>query len=206
MEGSYRRYTDISWYMWEINRRMALAHNRRRGTKGHLWGKRFVSKVVEDGESLLRVMAYVELNAVRAGIVKTPTDYAWGSVGVIKRALDRGEEPRVFPAGFLQDFPEKDRARAYVVWINFLATRLHGDPGVQAPVQIALALKRVDLAEIAMEFASGEPANWSTQAYGSVEFVEKTLGTRSGKKALEVRSGKKRQERNRQGPARASPG
>ncbi|MCP4407058.1 MAG: hypothetical protein GY807_04730, partial [Gammaproteobacteria bacterium] len=51
LEDCYRRYTDISWYMWEINRRMALAHNRRRGTKGHLWGKRFVSKVVEDGES-----------------------------------------------------------------------------------------------------------------------------------------------------------
>ncbi len=128
-------------------------------------------------------------------------------MGAIKRALDRGEEPYVFPTGFLQDFPEKDRARAYVVWTNFLATRLHGDAGVQTPVQIALALKRVDLAEITMEFASGEPANWSSQVYGSEDFIEEIMGIGPEKKILGVRSGKKGEaQRNRQGPARALPG
>ncbi len=98
-------------------------------------------------------MTYVEFHAVRAGMVNTSADFAWYSVGARKRALDCGERPQVYPAGgYLQDFKEKDRAGAYVVWTNFLASRLNGDIGVQTSVQIALALKRVDLAEIALEF------------------------------------------------------
>ncbi|MEO0446755.1 MAG: hypothetical protein AAF191_11845, partial [Verrucomicrobiota bacterium] len=51
----------------------------RHGRKGTLWEGRYRSTLIEDGEeSLLQVAAYIDLNAVRAGIVEDPKDYRWG--------------------------------------------------------------------------------------------------------------------------------
>jgi len=51
-------------------------HNRR----GTLWGERFKSLIVENGESLINLLAYVELNPVRAGQVERPEEYRWNSI------------------------------------------------------------------------------------------------------------------------------
>jgi hypothetical protein len=37
--------------------------------------------IVEKGETLINCLAYIDLNAVRAGIVKRPEDYRWCSLG-----------------------------------------------------------------------------------------------------------------------------
>ena len=37
--------------------------------------------IVEKGETLVNCLAYIDLNAVRAGIVKRPEDYRWCSLG-----------------------------------------------------------------------------------------------------------------------------
>jgi putative transposase len=46
---------------------------------GHFWQDRFKSIIISDDEYLLACGSYVELNAVRAGIVKDPKDYRWSS-------------------------------------------------------------------------------------------------------------------------------
>ena len=46
-----------------------------------MWGERFKSLIVEDGLTLVNLLAYVDLNAVRAGIVKRPEEYRWCSLG-----------------------------------------------------------------------------------------------------------------------------
>lgn len=45
---------------------------------GHLWQERFYSCPV-DFASLAEVLAYIELNPVRAGLVRRPEDYPWSS-------------------------------------------------------------------------------------------------------------------------------
>ena len=45
------------------------------------WSDRFKSVLVEDGETLVNCLAYVELNPERAGIVVRPEAYRWGSLG-----------------------------------------------------------------------------------------------------------------------------
>jgi putative transposase len=45
---------------------------------GHLWQARFYSCTIEL-DSLENVLAYVELNPVRAGLVKRPEDWKWSS-------------------------------------------------------------------------------------------------------------------------------
>ena len=45
---------------------------------GYLWQQRYFSCPVEFA-SLAEVLAYIELNPVRAGIVERPEDYEWSS-------------------------------------------------------------------------------------------------------------------------------
>jgi len=46
---------------------------------GHLWQERFKNFLIQTGRYLLECGRYVELNAVRAGIVERPEAYRWSS-------------------------------------------------------------------------------------------------------------------------------
>jgi len=56
-------------------------YNRRHNRRGFFWGDRFKSVIVEKGETLINCLAYIDLNPVRAGLVKRPEDYRWRSIG-----------------------------------------------------------------------------------------------------------------------------
>ena len=65
--------------MKAIQLRFSRRYNRRAGRKGTLWEGRYTSMIVEKEERALRTMAaYIDLNAVRAGMVADPADYRWG--------------------------------------------------------------------------------------------------------------------------------
>ena len=49
---------------------------------GHFWQDRYKSIIISKDEYLLACGSYVELNPVRAGMVKAPKDYPWSSYGV----------------------------------------------------------------------------------------------------------------------------
>jgi putative transposase len=49
---------------------------------GHFWQDRFKSILISRDEYLLACGSYVELNPVRAGVVKDPKDYRWSSYRV----------------------------------------------------------------------------------------------------------------------------
>ena len=53
--------------------------NRRHGRSGTLWEGRFRSSVVESASYVLACYRYIEMNAVRAGMVTHPSAYAWSS-------------------------------------------------------------------------------------------------------------------------------
>jgi len=80
-EEWHRRLGDLSSFAKELNQMTATYVNHRNKKKGHLWGERFKSVLVEDGLGLLATMLYVELNPVRAGLCKSPREYRWCSTG-----------------------------------------------------------------------------------------------------------------------------
>ncbi|VFQ44034.1 transposase [Desulfoluna butyratoxydans] len=84
-EGSlneYReRFSNLSAYVKDIKQRFSCFYNKRKKRKGTLWGERFKSVIVQKGNTLTHCLAYIDLNAVRAGIVKRPEDYRWCSIG-----------------------------------------------------------------------------------------------------------------------------
>ena len=51
--------------------------NRRWRRTGPLWQSRYQARVIDDQESFDRVMVYVHLNPVRAGLTDDPTDYVF---------------------------------------------------------------------------------------------------------------------------------
>ena len=73
------RLFDLSVFMKELKQRMTIAYNHAHGRKGTLWEGRFKCTLVEYGEALRAVAAYIDLNPVRAGLVEKPEDYRWCS-------------------------------------------------------------------------------------------------------------------------------
>ena len=78
LEAIKRRFCDLSLFVKEIKERFSRWFNKRRGRRGTLWMDRSKSVLVEGkGEALRTMAAYIDLNPVRAGLVKDPKDYRW---------------------------------------------------------------------------------------------------------------------------------
>ncbi|MFC1863088.1 transposase [Thermodesulfobacteriota bacterium] len=75
------KWEDLSEYMKEIKQRFSRFYNKRHGRRGFFWSDRFKSIIVDEGETLINCLAYIDLNPVRAGIVKKPEAYRWSSLG-----------------------------------------------------------------------------------------------------------------------------
>jgi REP element-mobilizing transposase RayT len=75
------KYASLSEFVKEIKMGFSRFYNRRHNRRGFFWGDRFKSVIVEKGETLINCLAYIDLNPVRAGIVKKPEDYRWSSIG-----------------------------------------------------------------------------------------------------------------------------
>ena len=71
----------LSDYMKSVKHGFSCYYNRRHQRRGTLWGERFKSVIVENGDTLINCLAYIDLNPVRAGIVEKPEDYRWNAIG-----------------------------------------------------------------------------------------------------------------------------
>jgi putative transposase len=58
----------------------ALAFNRRNERRGHLFGARFASWVIETERHLRNACRYVYANPVRAGLCARPEDWRWSGI------------------------------------------------------------------------------------------------------------------------------
>ena len=72
------RMYDLSCFVGELKQRISQWYNLRNERKGPLWEDRFTSVLVQGTPGVLAtVAAYIDLNSVRAGIVKEPKDWRW---------------------------------------------------------------------------------------------------------------------------------
>ncbi len=76
-----KKLGDISEYVKEIKQSFSRWYNKVYDRKGYFWGDRFKSVIVESGEALKNMLIYIDLNPVRAGLVRKPEEYRWSSVG-----------------------------------------------------------------------------------------------------------------------------
>jgi REP element-mobilizing transposase RayT len=80
-EYVYRMY-DLGEFMKTLKQRISIFYNRNHRRKGTLWEERYKSILIEGKPGALSATAaYIDLNPVRAGIVKDPAAYRFSGYG-----------------------------------------------------------------------------------------------------------------------------
>jgi hypothetical protein len=78
-ERWFRQMWNLASFMKVLKQRFSQWFNGTRTTRrtGTLWESRYRSTLVETGDTLRAMAAYIDLNPIRAGIVSDPKDYRW---------------------------------------------------------------------------------------------------------------------------------
>jgi len=144
------KLSNLSEFMREIKVSFARFYNRRHNRRGYFWGDRFKSVIVENGETLINCLAYIDLNPLRAGMVERPEQYRWNSLGYHVQTNNKG--------GFLSlDFGLKefgiltaeDRLKHYRRYVYEAgAVNRSGKPSVEVINNSVLAKERKDNFEL----------------------------------------------------------
>jgi len=76
------RLGSTSRFVQEFKQSFSRWYNKRSKRRGYLWNNRFHVVAIQRGDPELVCSAYIENNAVRAGIEMLPDDYHWCSLGL----------------------------------------------------------------------------------------------------------------------------
>ena len=76
-ESFFKRMWDVSFFMKSLKQRFSAWYNKKAARRGTLWEQRFRSVLVQSGDALMTMAAYIDLNPIRAGMVEKPEDYRW---------------------------------------------------------------------------------------------------------------------------------
>jgi putative transposase len=66
----------------------AMAWNRKHGLKGHVWGERFFSRIINGIVDFIRVFMYIDDNPVNARLVGLPEKWEFGGLWHHKRGIN----------------------------------------------------------------------------------------------------------------------
>jgi REP element-mobilizing transposase RayT len=128
------KLSNLSEFVRAIKVEFARYYNRCHNRRGYFWGDRFKSVIVDKGETLINCLAYIDLNPLRAGIVKRPEDYRWNSLGYHVQTNNRDN---FLSSDFgLMEFNvknKKERIRRYRRYV-YEAGAINGPDKMQAKV------------------------------------------------------------------------
>ena len=118
LEYYRKRWTSLSEFVKDIKQAFARYYNKKRNRKGYFWGDRFKSLVVQEGRTLVNLLAYIDLNPIRAGIVKRPEEYRWCSLGY---HIQTGNKDQLLDVDFgLKEWGEYDSQRIVRAYREFV--------------------------------------------------------------------------------------
>jgi putative transposase len=174
------RMASLPMFMKILKQRYSILFNRKHDRVGTLWEGRFRSVLVENSRVAVRaVAAYIDLNAVRAGVVEDPKDYRFCGYG---EAVGSG------------------KLRSYALWPRIAENRTDSPEVIAARYRTYLyvtasdprkgrALKAADVAAVKAQGGSLSAGQllrcrlrYMTQGaiIGSKAFVERWMGDRQG--------------------------
>jgi hypothetical protein len=117
---------DLSAYMKLLEQRFSTWYNRTHRRKGTLWIERFKSLLIESrAQAVATVAAYLDLNAVRAGLVQDPKDYRF--CGYAEAAAGGAQARRGLMAALgISHWEEAQAAYRQILFGTAAAPREHG--------------------------------------------------------------------------------
>ncbi len=83
ISGYREKLGSLSEFVKEIKQGFTRFYNKEKKRRGFFWGQRFKSLIVENGDTLINCLAYIDLNPVRANIVDQPEAYRWNTLGYL---------------------------------------------------------------------------------------------------------------------------
>jgi REP element-mobilizing transposase RayT len=176
------RMGDVSQFMKTLKLRFTLWFNRRHKRFGTLWAERFGSTIL-DGKhrfGLQMMAAYIDLNPVRAGLVKDPKEYQFCGYGEAEAnggAMVKGLLMAMGSEGDTLDTDEKILAAYRMTLFGKGATPKHGDPN--AAVIPPKTLEKVMNSEgkLTPSERLGLRVKWFSKGFviGSQKFVKEHL-------------------------------
>jgi REP element-mobilizing transposase RayT len=86
IERLRRRLGSVSDFVRELKQTFTKWYNKRNNREGYFWSQRYKSVAVSQYDAQLICSTYIDLNPVRAGIVKRPEEYRWSSLGLRVRS------------------------------------------------------------------------------------------------------------------------
>jgi len=119
---------NLSQIIHHINGAYTTYFNIKRDRSGHLFQGRFKGILVEKDTHCKELSRYVHLNPVRAGIVKTPSEYPWSSYGYF---IGKGRRPQWLTTELvLGDFGGEGKKgyRGYREYVERIEAKKLGSP------------------------------------------------------------------------------
>jgi REP element-mobilizing transposase RayT len=86
IERLRRRLGSVSDFVRELKQTFTKWYNKRNNREGYFWSQRYKSVAVSQHDAQAVCSSYIDLNPVRAGVVKIPEDYRWSSLGLRVRS------------------------------------------------------------------------------------------------------------------------
>jgi len=112
------KWEDLSEFIKDLKQNFSRFYNRRHDRRGFFWSERFKSVIVDNGDTLINCLAYIDLNPVRAQMVEKPEQYRWSSIGY---HVQRNNEDGLLSLDFgLKEFGHSNEEKRFAFYRKFL--------------------------------------------------------------------------------------
>lgn len=164
------RLSSISWFMRCLNEPLARWANKEDDCSGRFWEGRFKLQALLDDTALLRCMAYVDLNPIRAGMARTPEAAPHTSIYARIHRRDQHLMPLDFSAESGSSFPLS--RQEYLQLVDWSGRAITSDkqksiPAVVPPIFVRLNLKQKHWLGDMRHYG-----RWYYRAVGSLQALE----------------------------------
>ncbi len=165
------RLADLSWYMRCINEHLARRANREDQCKGRFWEGRFKSQALLDEAALIKCMAYVDLNPIRAKMARTPELSAYTSIR--SRIAGTSDHLVPFASGHHNTTPSVPmRYEDYLQLLDHTGRALRQGKRGTIPVNLAPILARLGMEPESWLQEMHHYGRWYYRAVGSLQSLQ----------------------------------
>ena len=165
------RLCSLSWYQRCINEPLARLSNKEDRCKGRFWEGRYQCQALLDEAALVKCMAYVDLNPIRAAIAKTPEASHHTSI----KARIAGASKHLVPftdTASNKSCPIPLRLQEYLLLVDWSGRQVHSKKRGTIPDALPPILKRLDTDDRQWIREMQYYGTWYYRAVGSLAKLE----------------------------------